>query len=247
LLPRVRLGAVLLLGIGEHYFSEVSLFQLLVLEYAKADTTEMSATKDLTEQEKIWAVHPDMESWSYSSNKGFLRPSSRVYTEYECLLCNIVYPYDPNAKHLSELAHTSKVSKMKKYRSEKCGMWVDCYADYLKIKAQIDVLGLKRWRDEVNSVLVNRMLQEPPYTLGDQNLQEAMDVLKLCMFKERVSCLELAVWKYSCCNYSIEPIRCYLDLVFCYKEAWKRHKKATRGSNCITIIVSCVLPYLRDA
>jgi hypothetical protein len=72
---------------------------------------------------------------------------------------------------------------------------------------------------------------------------EAEVLLSKKMDMERLSQLELAVWKHCCRKGQPKPMH-YLDWTFWYDSDWKNAKIAYRSSNDIYVILSNVTPFV---
>jgi len=109
------------------------------------------------------------------------------------------------------------------------------------LQTRIDQLGLSAWRDAVQACLFR-------YLTGTEDtelcLSDAITALRKYEHLERISLLELAVWKATCI---VEMPSCtdYYAVTQWFKSGWKIQKEAQRKSGAsISIIMSMVVPFL---
>jgi hypothetical protein len=113
----------------------------------------------------------------------------------------------------------------------------------IPIKQRIAKLGLQRWRDDVNSKLLDYLL--------DSRISSNFEVrlaLEKYEIMEKISLLELAVWK-TACQMSIPPValRDSLDWHLWLTSGWESKKNKMRQTNAISIIVAHVCTFLKGS
>lgn len=111
---------------------------------------------------------------------------------------------------------------------------------------RIEKLGLSRWRREVRALLYQYITSNNSVT-SDAALGQADKLLARFETMEKLSLLELAVWKASLTNdvffTSMDDLDAYWTLELGFSPvAYKNDRRVTSG---ITVIIQNVLPFLK--
>ena len=98
------------------------------------------------------------------------------------------------------------------------------------------------WRGKIYEVIGRAFLQK------DQTLiQDAEDLLRQYKHLERISLLELAVWKFACLSMDQKQDRTkqsFLEWSRWYTSGWKQHKKSHYRCNQVVILMKAIVPFL---
>ena len=80
-------------------------------------------------------------------------------------------------------------------------------------------------------------------------IEKAKDLLERYKDLERISLLELAVWKFACLTADPKnhgEIKSIVDWSRWYTNGWKEHKKRLYRCNQIVILMKAIVPFLQD-
>jgi hypothetical protein len=160
---------------------------------------------------------------------------------YYCTTCLTTLTDNDYTSHCQSKPRTEAVEK-KNLQAKCANEMIRRMALIKAMQNGIDSLGSKPWKYEVESLLYNCMITDhtPQDVKTANDLHTKAQVLlskKLDM--ERLSLLELAVWKYCCRKSRTEPVG-YLDWKLWHDGGWKTATSACRPSSDIHVILTCV-------
>jgi hypothetical protein len=111
------------------------------------------------------------------------------------------------------------------------------------LQLRVEQLGLKAWRSEVIAQLYWCLLyQFSSDNTANESMKAAQTLLVQLEHLERVSLLELAVWKAVCI--ATKDNGCHHSWQEWLGEGWKAAKPETRSAREIGIVIESVLPFL---
>jgi len=111
-----------------------------------------------------------------------------------------------------------------------------------ELEGRVECLGLSKWQDNVRLSLYRAITANGT---GGVWVGKAKAQLRLFEEIERLSLLELAIWKFSCLD--TPPLKNLLELVQWQNEGWKTNKVNRRDDvNAIFVIITHVLPFLGE-
>ena len=115
-------------------------------------------------------------------------------------------------------------------------------------KVRIDKLGLRSWRRHVKSKLFWLLLHcgVEDLVYNAKLIAEAESLLSKYEHMERISLLELAIWKAVCIAIPVNVVakNDYHSWQDWARNGWKGGKSAMYKANEIGIIISSVIPFL---
>jgi hypothetical protein len=115
------------------------------------------------------------------------------------------------------------------------------------LECRLTELKHTKWQFHVKALLFDYLSSTGDYNI----LQKVETSLSMYEHMERLSLLELAVWKAACLSQveidSKTSMKTFHDAILCvakHQHNWKKYRTETRKSNAIEIIVKHVLPFL---
>jgi hypothetical protein len=177
--------------------------------------------------------------WVPCRHVSFVTVDSTKYPAcYSCALCNFTAVEPLFELHCKEEEHVCRVQAI-------CLMQENRIArQCVEVHFRADQLGLPAWRTEVFGQLYWCLLYQT--SRDHDNNNKRMNAAKRVLFefehRERVSLLELAVWKAVCI--AVKDNGCHHSWQEWFRDGWKSCKPRVRAANEIGIIVTSVLPFL---
>jgi hypothetical protein len=176
--------------------------------------------------------------WEPCRHESFVKVDSRtVPANYTCLLCDVTREEPVFTAHCQDREHIRRALDIRRIQENKVA--VQC----AELLLRVDQLGLQAWRTEMFA----RMYQASSDSSVKRKRIKAAKAL-LCKFEriERISLLELAVWKAVCLAIKYDGCYMYHSWQEWIREEWKSSKHKVRNANEITIIIMSVLPFLAE-
>ena len=178
---------------------------------------------------------------------------------YKCCLCGTGLMTEAAQKyHISGRYHRNKIneSHVARQRFLDLACWND---ETMTLNSRAKALGLQKWTTEAQSAILcslermhkvsakeakqcGRLRVIPSPT--DQALKEARNIIDHFEQMERLSLLELAVWKALCTLEHPFPMMNLKEIRAWETEGWKAAKSRFRRHRGINIILSQVVPFL---
>jgi hypothetical protein len=157
---------------------------------------------------------------------------------YQCQICNRRSMTKDNAHfHEREPVHQERVELIEAAQS--CA-W-DTYDNVnhaLALELRVDKLGLQKWKDGMKLILFDIVAGRDQLSVAEELLEKYEDM-------ERISSLELAIWKHACIQIPTKTVsNNALDWQGWFQQGWKENKDSTRHSPAISGIIPHVLPFL---
>ena len=174
---------------------------------------------------------------------------------YACTLCGTgnISPTSI-ASHFAGATHRHKMSQeVHKLRILDSAEWADAA---MRLDARAQALGCSKWTKAAHSAIfcsLAKMQREshqrrPGVKVAvsptASALKDSWQLLDHFEEMERLSLLELAVWKALCSNNFPSPMRNLLEVWDWQKTGWKSVKSKFRQDRGINIILSGVVPFL---
>jgi len=191
---------------------------------------------------------PSLKYWLYEPATGHAHKQDAAHVTNgaygkRCLLCGTGEMHGKALRHLASRKHAANFSTLKTLQQEK---WLaDAFSERStfvnELEQRVASLGLPRWRWELQARLFKYIR-----TGSDQTKAWIHETLEKYEKMERLSLLELAVWKASLVN---DPFFETLDDLDAYwtldrnfdPVAYKNNRRVTSG---ITAIIQGVLSFL---
>jgi len=164
-----------------------------------------------------------------------------------CRLCGDETPMkeDDFDNHCNTEHHLQRVQETNAYMAKRkvvIARWQKTH----ELKRRTKQLGLPQWQWEVEKNLYNYISieSEDDIERTKHYYDEACVALRQHEKSERLSLLELAVWKTACILHPLEIPKDSLAFLCFLKVGWKANKERMRRSSSIAIVVQQVLPFL---
>jgi hypothetical protein len=160
--------------------------------------------------------------------------NERGMVHFQCLLCKTSMMNDGEVHaHCRQADHIASVEALRKLQQSPFNFV--CAA----LRPRIQALGLLTWQTEIEAAMYRMSLQQ----FMTHGVKEKIDDINALVTKyermERVSLLELAVWKaMSMSTFQRKQAN------HGYQEWWESAKSETRSSNEITVVIVAVVPFL---
>jgi hypothetical protein len=160
-----------------------------------------------------------------------------------CGLCQYTFN---TTKHCSSDKHLDNVKRARRYRDELANLYIYPHAKITELSESVPLLGLPRWRMEIEAILFQYCHYGHLYeSKANTTLKAATKLHKKYMILERLSCLELAVWKAFCLLKLTRPLNTYDDCLWWLSKGWKDNKPCMRHNPGIYIIMTHVTPFVK--
>jgi hypothetical protein len=181
---------------------------------------------------------------------------------WQCVLCGVVIKSEENRRqHAKAGNHQDNVVKSfekssKQYVANLGMRTLRRHTNALDIESGVDRLQSPNWQLHVQGVLYRYMkLADDMFSSEEASLlTQAKTLLQKYEQMERLSLLELAVWKAASISHAGQVeldskmnMKTVHDAILCaakHQHTWKKYRTETRKSNAIEIIMKHVLPFL---
>jgi hypothetical protein len=170
---------------------------------------------------------------------------------FNCALCN-----QPAYKNYSRLqmvnhcqhdsCHTAAMNDLLYRQGKIKADFLSWRLKFSLLEPRIEQLGARDWRVHDREDLFSRLISltaEGNSQAMKSHMSDSEKLLLKYEHKERVSLLEMAVWKASCVMDKSEELTYYAMLDW-KSRGWKESKDKMRSCNAIEVIVRSVLPFL---
>ena len=100
------------------------------------------------------------------------------------------------------------------------------------------------WQGKIYEIIGRTAMDADPTSV----IQDAHKLLRQYQHWERISLLELAVWKFACLN-SMDNENgkaSFLEWSRWFESGWKQHKKSHYRSDQVVIVMKAIVPFLRQ-
>jgi hypothetical protein len=200
------------------------------------------------------------DSYYYGiEEKTFVCGSAKTW---RCILCGLpIESEELRRRHAQDTRHKQEVEKaLTKFSMEydrKAGATIlRRNTSVIDLEIGADRLQSLHWQLHVQGILYRYMRLDMTSLVSDEAslLKQAKTLLQKYEQMERLSLLELAVWKAACVSRSTRvdldskmSMKSVEDAVLCVANnhhTWKEYRTETRRSNAIEIIIKHVLPFL---
>jgi hypothetical protein len=180
---------------------------------------------------------------------------------WQCVLCGVVLKSEEDRRYHAQEdgdPQNSVVNTFANFKDQYCcepvGMRIiRRNTNALDLESGVDRLQSPNWQLHVQGVLYRYMKLD---TRDDEELLlgQAQTLLQKYEQMERLSLLELAVWKAACISHAGQveldskmSMKSVHDAILCaakHQHTWKKYRTETRKSNAIEIIIKHVNPFL---
>jgi hypothetical protein len=191
----------------------------------------------------------------------------RVYVRegktWQCILCTPgkgIKSEQERENHASTPNHRANVVKTlellgKKYAHRDCRIILRRNSNVVDLESSVDQLQSLNWKLQVQGVLYRYMKLDTCSASDEASLLgDVKALIQKYEQMERLSLLELAVWKAACISRagqeevdsktSIKTLHDAILWVANNHHTWKKYRKEMRKSNAIEIVIQHVLPFL---
>jgi hypothetical protein len=183
----------------------------------------------------------------------------RIGKTWQCVLCDTELENELHRReHTQELCHQQNVVRTLGYIHENYSAITVIRRNtaVVDLESGVDRLQSLNWQLHVQGVLYRYMRLGTDWSLSDELslLGQAKTLLQKYEQMERLSLLELAVWKAACISHATRievdskmNIKSAHDAILCvakHQHTWKKYRTETRKSIAIEIIIKHVLPFL---
>jgi hypothetical protein len=179
---------------------------------------------------------------------------------WQCILCDLAIKSEQERRnHSFNTGHRANVVETlellgKKYDIGGGKMMLTRGTNALDLDSRADRLQSLNWKLQVQGVLYRFMKLDVVHSSTDtiySLLGQAETLLQKFEQMERLSLLELAVWKAACISCAgrveVAGMKTLDDAIMCVannRHTWKQYRAETRKTNAIEIIIQRVLPFL---
>jgi hypothetical protein len=119
------------------------------------------------------------------------------------------------------------------------------YLGYRLWQTQIESLGLPSWKCAIQAKMFDALFYHSNPLSNTDHLNDVKVLLTKYHRMERISLVELAVWKAVCIG-TCGTNQGHLEWAQWTRHGWKRAKNETRQSNEIAVVIAALLPFVES-